>query len=238
MTISVVIPAYNEENMLAECLRSLQTQTRPADEIIVVDNNSTDKTAAIARQFSAKVIRESQQGIFPAARAGYNAATGDIIARCDADSRLPAHWLATIEQTMEGHPDISALTGPGTFYGTNSIAAMLAQVWYMYPYFLLVGAAIAKWPLFGSNCAFRRSTWIAVRDSVHADRTDIHDDIDLSVHFPQSARIRFDPRLRVDISARALRMRGMRKRYAMGFRSLMLHWPEQSPLQCWAKKIR
>src|SRR5690554_7959832 len=99
-TISVVIPAKDDAEFLDRCLFSLSIQTRPADEIIVVDNNSTDDTAAVARRHGVEPILETQPGITAAASAGYDAASGDIIARCDTDSRLPADWLEGIERQL------------------------------------------------------------------------------------------------------------------------------------------
>lgn len=84
--VSVVIPAYNEERYLAACLTSLQKQTLKNFETIVVDNNSTDKTAEIARRFGAKVVKELKQGIIPARERGFREAKAEIIARTDADT--------------------------------------------------------------------------------------------------------------------------------------------------------
>ena len=238
MTISVVIPVYNEENFLGDCLDSLMRQTRPADEIIVVDNNSTDGTAALARRYKATVISETTQGIKPAAYKGFMASSGDIIARCDADSILPEDWLSQIEKTFQERPGIVGLTGPANFYGANAFTASLAQVWYMYAYFILVGSALANWPLFGSNCAVRRSAWLGIQHKVHRTRTDIHDDIDISIHFTPQQRIAFMPALRVRISARSLQASGLLSRYNKGFTSLMIHWPADAPWRRWMNKIR
>src|SRR4051812_1211839 len=88
--ISVVIPVKDDAEMLERCLRGIQNQRRPADEIIVVDNASTDDTLAVARRFGARVVREDRPGITAAASAGYDIARGELIARCDADSVVPA----------------------------------------------------------------------------------------------------------------------------------------------------
>ena len=60
--ISVVIPAFNEEKYLPACLEALKKQTFKNYELIVVDNNSTDKTAQIAKKFGARVVKEKKQG--------------------------------------------------------------------------------------------------------------------------------------------------------------------------------
>src|SRR4051812_9489646 len=97
MKISIVIPVYNEAQNLDACLRAIARQTTAAYEVIVVDNNSTDGSLAVAQTFPfVTVITERRQGIVHARDRGYNAARGDIIARIDADSLLPKDWLEHI----------------------------------------------------------------------------------------------------------------------------------------------
>lgn len=100
MRISVVIPAYNEEQYLPKTLASIARLTRQPDEVIVVDSFSTDRTQEIARQFGAKVIRAPKSTIGFARQKGLEAATGDIVAETDADTIVPPHWLTIIEQTL------------------------------------------------------------------------------------------------------------------------------------------
>ena len=237
MKISVVIPAYNEERLLERCLQSLQQQLRMADEIIVVDNNSTDKTAAIARKYHAKVIKETKQGIMPAVYTGMSAAAGDIIARCDADSILPADWLRTIEDELQRNPNAAGITGPGKFYDTNILVAGLANIWYMYAYFFFVGSALANWPLFGSNCAIRKSTWENIQTKVHRDQMAMHDDIDVSVHISPKNAIIFKRSLVVGVSSRSLHYSGLYHRYKKGFFSLIHHWPDEAPWRRWKVRL-
>src|SRR6266436_4982028 len=97
-SISVVIPALNDASMLKVCLAALASQRRAADEIIVVDNGSSDDTAEVARAAGALVLTELRRGIYPATSTGYDAATGDIIARLDADSIPGPDWLERIER--------------------------------------------------------------------------------------------------------------------------------------------
>ncbi|HEX7964030.1 MAG TPA: glycosyltransferase family A protein, partial [Candidatus Saccharimonadales bacterium] len=93
-SVSIVIPAYNEERHLAACLEAIRAQSEPPLEVVVVDNNSTDRTAEIARRYPfVRVVHEERQGIVFARGAGFDAARGDIIARIDADIVLPAGWI-------------------------------------------------------------------------------------------------------------------------------------------------
>ena len=73
-TVSVVIPVRDDAEMLARCLAALAAQTRPADEIVVVDNGSSDDSASVARSAGARVVAEATPGIPQAASTGYDAA--------------------------------------------------------------------------------------------------------------------------------------------------------------------
>jgi glycosyltransferase involved in cell wall biosynthesis len=113
MKISVVIPAYNEESFLPHLLTSLRQQTfKHPYEVIVVDNNSTDKTAQIAKEYGAKVVSEKKKGYAHACNAGFAAAKGDIIARADADYVQPKDWLENIWKAFQKDADLIAVGGP------------------------------------------------------------------------------------------------------------------------------
>jgi glycosyltransferase involved in cell wall biosynthesis len=87
MKLSVVVPAFNEEKLLGATLASIREATRGFDaELIVCDNNSTDRTAEIARQAGAKVVFEPVNQISRARNAGAAAASGDWLVFVDADS--------------------------------------------------------------------------------------------------------------------------------------------------------
>src|SRR5688572_5985312 len=99
--LTIVIIAYNEEGYIANCLRSVQDQTLAPDEVIVVDNNSKDRTAEIAKSFSfVKLVTEHIQGIAPARNRGFNEATGDLIVRIDSDTKLPVDWVEKAHEVM------------------------------------------------------------------------------------------------------------------------------------------
>src|SRR3954452_8207081 len=85
-TVSVVIPVKDDAVALERCLRLLGQQTVAPLEVVVVDNGSRDASAAGARRHGARVVTEPTPGIPAAASTGYDAARGDLIARCDADS--------------------------------------------------------------------------------------------------------------------------------------------------------
>lgn len=108
MTISVIIPAWNAERHIARAIRSVLAQSRPAEEIIVVDDGSTDGTAKVVRAFGMQVrlITQPNGGASVARNTGIAAATGDWIAFLDADDE----WLPDkLQLQAERHQQYPAL---------------------------------------------------------------------------------------------------------------------------------
>lgn len=179
MKITVVIPAFNEEKYLNGCLEAVFAQTRPADQVIVVDNNSTDQTRAIVQRFpQAKLLTAKRQGIVFARNRGFDMASGDIIARIDADSRPGPKWLMRVERAF-ANSQVTAITGIARFYDlpfplvgelTSWLAFQLSRYW-LFGHYLIWGA----------NMAIRRADWLAVRSRVCLSNR-VHEDIDLAIH--------------------------------------------------------
>lgn len=111
--VSIVIPAFNEEKLIERCLKSLIDQTLPRNEyeIIVVDNNSTDKTAEIAKKYADRVISEKRKGVLYARQIGMMEAKSDIILRTDADGFLPRNWVKRGYLLMKKNPSYVAFSG-------------------------------------------------------------------------------------------------------------------------------
>lgn len=229
-TISVVIPCYNDAAFLENCLAALARQHRAPDEVIVVDNASTDASAEVALAGGARVVQAPQRGIWPAAAAGYDAASGDVIARLDADSVPPPDWLARIESALAASPETDIVTGPGDFYGCSPLVAWLGGTFYIGGYFFWMPFWLGHRPVFGSNFAMRRAVWLDARLRVRRDRDDIHDDLDLSLNLSPSVRVRYDRTLRVAISGRPFSTwSGFARRVRWGGRTLLQDWPEDNP---------
>ena len=90
-SITVIIPCLNEEQGIEQVLRLLPTFV---DQVIVVDNGSTDRTSDVARSFGAHVIREDVRGYGRAYKRGFREATGDVIVTLDGDHSYPADAIA------------------------------------------------------------------------------------------------------------------------------------------------
>ena len=117
MRISVIICAHNEARYLSSCLYSLLAQSRPPEEILVINNASTDATGAVAAQVpGVRVVDEPRKGLVVARETGRHSATGDLLVYIDADCRAPLTWLALVERRFERDPRLLALSGPYRFY--------------------------------------------------------------------------------------------------------------------------
>ncbi len=159
MTISVIIPAYNEEKYLSRTLDTVRAGERKPDEIIVVDGGSTDSTPQVAKANGAKVVTIPHRGIGFARQMGLEAARGDIIAFTDADTLVPKNWLTKIEETLS-RPGVVGVFGnfmvpdgriPYRLY-VNTIQQVGNWLWW---YIFRIPWAP------GQNTAFLRATGIA-----------------------------------------------------------------------------
>jgi glycosyltransferase involved in cell wall biosynthesis len=108
--VSVVIPAYNSEEFIGEACASVRGQTLPVSEIIVVDDGSSDRTAELAEQSGASVIRQAHGGISVARNAGIRAAKHEWIAFLDADDtwepqKIEYQWAALLR-----YPDVGLVS--------------------------------------------------------------------------------------------------------------------------------
>jgi glycosyltransferase involved in cell wall biosynthesis len=114
---SIVIPCYNEEDYIASALESLcSQQTSCSYEVIVVDNNCTDRTAEIAAGYGARVVKETTPGICAARQAGTDVAKGEIIISTDADTNFSPSWLENYHQAYQDDPELVAVGGGCRYY--------------------------------------------------------------------------------------------------------------------------
>lgn len=161
MTIrfSVVVPCYNEEAYLADAIHSLQQQEFDGEyEIVVVDNNSTDATAEIARGLGVRVVTETAPGVCNARQAGTEASGGEIVVSADADTTYPPDWLRKIDENFRAGEHVVAVVGPcrykdGPRWGRVFARALFGGVGLVYR---ATGRTLY---VSATNIAFRRDRW-------------------------------------------------------------------------------
>ncbi|MCC3298915.1 glycosyltransferase family A protein [Arthrobacter caoxuetaonis] len=231
-TITVVIPSRNDAPFLARCLEALSHQTRPPDETLVVDNGSTDNTAAVCEAAGVRRITEDVPGIAAATACGFDAASGDVLARLDADSVPPADWLERMEILLGATGELTAVTGPGDFYGGNRLTRWIAEHMYIAGYRWSMNLLLGHPPLFGSNFAMRASMWKRLSESVKRSDERIHDDLDISYHVAPDMDVVWDDSLRVGVSARPLESwKGLGRRLSMAWHTFRAEFAEEAPLK-------
>lgn len=203
MKVSVIVPAYNEENYLASCLRSLKEQDYTGDwEIIVVDNASTDNTGQVARSFGAKVVYCARKGVVFARQAGVDAAQGDIIVQADADAMLPPGWLSRIVRRLTANPKAVAVAGDvryirapawGSFFSSIGLGANRLSFW-------LCGRPAR---IFGSNIAYWKSAFVRA-GRYNTDLPGIGDEQDFLARLTKVGKVIYDGAITVFVSPRRL----------------------------------
>ena len=202
--ISVVVPVRDDAPYLGLCLEALARQDVPPHEVLVIDSGDSRETEMVARASGATVVAEAMPGIAAAAARGYDAATGDVIARIDSDSLPPENWVREIRGVFAIDPALDAVTGRGVFADLSPARRVVASAGYHGVYYGVFGLALGQVPLHGSNFAMRRTVWEEVRAEVHRSDPGVHDDLDLTMHLGRTRRVRFEPRLAVAVSSRTI----------------------------------
>lgn len=189
LSVSLVIPAWNESERIIDCIENATKQSMPAKEVIVTDNMSTDNTRQLVRDYidshpNTNVIlleQNEKQGLIPTRNYGIAHATGDIIGRFDADCMIRPNWVETVSRFFTENPEIMGATGPVTYYDMPARKVSLkGDAKIRTEQYTADGGEVL---LFGSNMAVRATAWEQIKDEVCADEKDIfHEDIDVSLH--------------------------------------------------------
>lgn len=162
--ISIIIPCFNEEKYLEDCLNSLSKQTLMPDEVIICDNASTDSTVKISQKYKnilpLKIIHQPIKGIIPSVEKAWRESTGDIIVCTDADARFPVDWLKNL--TAHFHDQsLMACGGNWLSWDGGLFAKILMRI--AFPVGGLFFPIVRGFRLLvGPNMAFRRSILIKI----------------------------------------------------------------------------
>lgn len=202
MKVSVVIPAHNEEKYIGKCLQSLVKQTVQADEIIVVNNNSTDNTAEIVSTFpQVTLLNQHNPGVIVTRDHGFDAAQGDIILRTDADTVVDPEWVKSHKEYYEAHPECDAITGSAYYDGIPDSLNYILYTRFVMSYYTVLGYHT----LIGPNMSLRKSMWQKIHTDVCQNADEVHEDMDIAIHIHEAGgTIAFVPTAIVHSSTRRL----------------------------------
>lgn len=167
-TLDVVVPYYNEEGELADCIEHLMDEAGIAS-IILVNNNSTDTSATIAQRFSLKdkriiLVDEPRRGVQFARDTGIATARADIVARIDADTRVQPGWSEAIRRFYATRPDMVAASGAYEFYDLPFRRLSNFMIWL----FIITSNRVVagNHSLYGANMSVRRKIWEQVYEYI------------------------------------------------------------------------
>ncbi|MCW5878138.1 MAG: glycosyltransferase [Anaerolineales bacterium] len=195
--ISVVIPAYNEERVLAICLQHVNQAVDRAGvpcEIIVSDNNSTDRTAEIAQSLGASVVRSTEKGYVHAAIVGIHAARGEIIAMTDSDTRVPPSWLNKLHAAYQRDPELVGVGGGFEFYDGHELIRWLVRVLNRISFRFTIATMV------GMNMSFKKEAYLAVGG--HDPQINTQADTYLGLQLSKHGKVTLLPDITVDASGR------------------------------------
>lgn len=208
LSLSVIVPVYNEEEYIRPCLESLLRQCADIHEIIVVDNNSTDSTMEIVASYAEnypliRMVSEVQPGVVYARNRGFDEATGHILGRIDADTRVTSTWARDVLNYF-GRGDtekVGGVTGLNDSYDSPYRKLKRWSVdWQVSRGMLGCERRLAN--MHGANMAIRYDAWKTVRDQVCID-PGVHEDFDLGICIAKAGyEIAQLDQMRVEVSPR------------------------------------
>jgi glycosyltransferase involved in cell wall biosynthesis len=200
--VSVVIPVYNDEKCLKNCLKALSEQEESADEIIVIDNNCTDKSIEVAASYPGiKIFKEPRQGIIPARNKGFSQAKYEILIKCDTDTIPPKYWVGRIKDDFK-NLQIDALGMPAYLYGLGPFNGSF--IWSAYRH--CVNSVFKCEVLYGACYAIKKSVWEKIKKETSLNDEEVHEDVELSVLLKKNGfKISYDNSLIIKASGRLVK---------------------------------
>lgn len=203
--ISVIIPAFNEQEQLPYCLTSLTNQkTSVPFEIIVVDNNSNDNTYKLAKSFRVNVLSEKNRGRSHARQTGAVTAKGKYLAYTEADCEVPNDWVQSVYDYYIKFPQMIGFSGSYTYKNSTLIMKKLA------PLSLTLSSFLYK--LIYGNHTFRGTNFSIQKEFFLKSGGFNHlavpfDDVELGLRAGRLGPIYFNPKITVLTSDRRIKNR-------------------------------
>ncbi len=215
MKVSVVIPAHNEEKVIANTLRAILAQDYHDFEVIVVDNASGDETYKVASGFPVRVVKEPRKGLLWARERGRIEAHGDIIANVDADCVPDADWLSKgVKHFFEDRSGkISAVSGPYDYHDAKWFfrnTSLLTQKYIYRTVSIILQLPFVKngAVMIGGNNMIRAEV-LRKTGGYNTSLTFYGEDTDTAVRVANHGRVVFNPRFVMKTSARRFKNEGI-----------------------------
>jgi glycosyltransferase involved in cell wall biosynthesis len=207
MRISVIVPAFNEEDCILACLESLAAQTHEDYEVLVVAGGN-DATANIATQYAKIVTDRKNAGAAAARNQGAAKARGDILAFTDADTIVAKDWLKRIEKAMaKGAAAVGGVVKP---LGGNAIDSAIFKI--NQDLFYRASAALGFYQLSGNNSAYDAEAFRAAGGFDETLR--MMEDTELANRIAKRGRVVVDPRIVAWSSTRRFKQNGYGRVFA------------------------
>lgn len=208
--VSVIIPAFNEENYITNCLEAIAKQDYTEYEVLIVNNASTDNTVEVIKQFIKRnnlskffLLHENRKGTNMARECARLAATGTIIAQLDADCIPSSNWISKGVQALEPKHVVAA-TGAYYYFDSSLIvrtASLLSQL-VSYP---LINTIVQKFNrgaiLIGGN-AFVYANILDLAGGYNTDLTFYGDDVDVANRLSKYGCVNYSTNLIMNSSYR------------------------------------
>ena len=218
MKISLIIPAYNEEKYIKDCLLSIQKHGEGLFEVIVINNASTDATASIVKEFkNIKLVNENKKGLPFARNRGLAEANGEIVAFIDADTKIPKGWVKKIEKAFKKNDKLVSISGPYVYYDLPLFHKSLVWMYWIilgHPTYLITGYMAILGNFAAKKSALEKIGGFDEKILFYGDDTDI------SKRLHKIGKVKFSQRLYMLTSARRLKNEGIIKtalKYVINF---------------------
>ena len=205
MLVSIVIGALNEEKYIGKTLKTAKNQnTKHKIELIVGDGYSEDKTVAIAKKLGAKVVLEKNRSAAWERQAASKIAKGELICFTDADADIPNNWIELVASEFEKDNKLVLFYGPGYLSDITGFNKFLSGI--MMDAYLGVLSFFGYHNPSGFNMAVRRSAF----EKIGGFNTKLvtAEDIDLAKRISKQGKIKYNPAVKMYVSARRVKKWG------------------------------
>lgn len=217
-TISIVIPCYNEEENLAPCLESILNQTELPEEVVFVNNNSTDNSRAVAESFvpkfqqkgiNFKIFDVAEQGIISARTVGFAEVKNDLIGSIDVDTVIDKNWVRISKECFNKQENLIAIGGQYYYKNIDFLTKII--LFFIFLFYKLINWTIVLW---GCSFVFRKSAYDkiggfgAYKKFINSYKFNyVYDDNFLTENFRRVGKIKFVYSLKARGTARGEKKR-------------------------------